>query len=182
MTAGCYSSGFRVAPTSVAKIRAAAMNVRHVLVPDGAPDLEAFVGSLQKFNITCDVVDDDFLLPGVEASCIPDQRVIYIAASTYDAICRNDGRARFTLFHELGHLLLAHSRSFHRDTRSSFPVWENSEWQADQFAAEITMPLNVILEKNLTEAWELQEEFGVSYLAACNRLSKLRQKGEMKNA
>lgn len=182
MAAGCYNSGFRVPPMSVAKIRAAAMQVRSLLIPDGAPDLEAFVGSLERFSITCDVVDDNFLPRGVEASCIPEQRVIYIAASTYDAICRNDGRARFTIFHELGHLLLAHSRSFHRDTKMSFPIYENSEWQADQFAAEILMPLNVILEKNLTAAWELQDEFGVSYQAASNRLIKLRQKGEIKSA
>jgi Zn-dependent peptidase ImmA (M78 family) len=182
MTAGCYSSGFRVSPTSVAKIRAAAMNVRDMLMPNGTPHLESFVGSLHKFNITVDVVEDNFLLPGVEATCIPEKRVVYISATTYDAIRRNDGRARFTVFHELGHLILAHSRSFHRDTRSGFPIWENSEWQADQFAAEITMPLSVILDKNLTEAWELQDEFGVSYQAACHRLSKLRQKGEIKNA
>lgn len=182
MTAGCYSLGFRVPPTSVAKIRAAAMNVRSVLMPDGARDLETFVGSLQKFDITVDVVEDDFLLPGVEASCIPEKRVIYISSSTYEAVRRNDGRARFTIFHELGHLLLAHSRSFHRDTRADFPIWENSEWQADQFAAEITMPLILIRKLGLTEAWELQEEFGVSYQAACHRLSKLRQKGAIKNA
>lgn len=151
-------------------------------MPEGVLDLELFLGGLEKFGITVDVVDDGFLLPGVEATCLPEKRLIYITASTYDSIVRNEERARFTVFHELGHLLLAHSRSFHRDTTVSFPIWENSEWQADQFAAEILMPLSVIRAKNLTTAGELQTEFGVSYTAASIRLSRLRGRREIKNA
>jgi Zn-dependent peptidase ImmA (M78 family) len=145
-------------------------------------DLEGFLERLELYGITYDVVEDSFLPYGVEASCIPEKRVIYITTSTFEAVKRNDERARFTIFHELGHLLLAHSRTFHRDATREFPVYENSEWQADQFAGEILMPLDVILRKNLTAAWELQEEFGVSFQAASYRLAKLRSKGEIKSA
>ncbi len=178
----CYKSGFRVSKSSVLEIRARAASVRMILMPDGAPDLEHFVQNLERFGITCDVVEEGFLPPGVEASCLPEKRVIYITSSTYDGIVRNEERARFTIFHELGHLLLAHSRSFHSDTTASFPIWENSEWQADQFAAEILMPLNLIKSKNLTAAGELRTEFGVSHSAASIRLAKLRARREIKNA
>ncbi|WP_080753463.1 ImmA/IrrE family metallo-endopeptidase [Janthinobacterium lividum] len=183
MTVGNYKSGFRVKPLSVDKIREKAMSIRPLLLKEQQPcNLANFVESLENFGITYDIVEDSFLPRGVEASCLPEKRLIYITLSTYDAICRNDERARFTIFHELGHLLLAHSRSFHRDSHPSFPVFENSEWQADQFAAEILMPLEAILRDSLTEAWQLQERFGVSYQAATYRLYKLRSKGEMKNA
>jgi Zn-dependent peptidase ImmA (M78 family) len=182
VTSDSYRSGFRVAKSSVLEIRARAMSVRDILIPNGIPDLELFVESLENFGITYVVVEEGYLPALVEASCIPDKRVIYITASTYDDVIRNGDRARFTIFHELGHLLLAHSRNFHRDTTVSFPVYENSEWQADQFAAEILMPLDQILAKNLTVAGELQKEFGVSYTAASIRLAKLRGRREIKNA
>jgi Zn-dependent protease with chaperone function len=177
-----YKSGFRVAKSSVREIRTKAVSVREILMPEGVPDLELFLGELERFGITYDVVDDGYLPPGVEATCLPEKRLIYITASTYDSIVRNEDRARFTIFHELGHLLLAHSRSFHRDTTLDFPIWENSEWQADQFAAELLMPLDVIRAKNLTTAGELRKEFGVSHSAASIRLAKLRGRREIKNA
>lgn len=180
MMIGNYKAGFRVKPLSVARIRTTATNIRSILIPSGSDfDLGTFIEGLERFGITYDIVDDTFLPRGVEASCIPEKRVIYITASTYRDACRNDERARFTIFHELGHLLLAHSRTFHRDAKTDFPIYENSEWQADQFAAEILMPLNVIRAKRLTSARQLQEEFGVSFQAASYRLSKLRSKNEI---
>jgi hypothetical protein len=183
MGTGNYKEGFKVPGLSGAKIRATAMQVRAILMANGnCPDLEKFVNGLDKYGISVDVVDEGFLPRGVEASCIPEQRTIFVTASTYADICRNDERARFTIFHELGHLLLAHSRSFHRDVNARFEIWENSEWQADQFAAEILMPLEIILRLNLTCAAQLQNEFGVSFHAASYRLMKLRSKREIKNA
>jgi hypothetical protein len=183
MTVGNHKAGFRVRPLSNDKIREKAMHLRPLLMAGEQPcDLGTFVEGLERFGITYDIVDDTFLPRGVEASCLPEKRIIYITLSTYEAICRNDERARFTIFHELGHLLLAHSRTFHRDNTVNFPIWENSEWQADQFAAEILMPLSVILAKNLTSAWQLQDEFGVSFQAATYRLLKLRSKKEIKSA
>lgn len=59
---------------------------------------------------------------------------------------------------------------------------ENSEWQADQFAAEMLMPLDVILARNLTTPQQLMRAFGVAQHEASYRLKKLREYGEVKNA
>jgi hypothetical protein len=150
-------------------------------MPNGVTDLELFVGSLEERGITFDVVDEG-LPDHVEASCVPEDRTIYLSAATYEGVIRNDDRARFTIFHELGHMLLAHSRSFHRELSGNFHLYENSEWQADQFAAEILMPLEVIRAKNFSAAWELRNEFGVSHSAASTRLAHLRSRREIKNA
>lgn len=183
MTVGNHKAGFRVSPLSNNKIREKAMHLRPLLMAGRQPcDLGTFVEGLERFGITYDIVEDTFLPRGVEATCLPEKRLIYITLSTYQAICKNDERARFTIFHELGHLLLAHSRTFHRDGTVSFPIYENSEWQADQFAAEILMPLEIIVERGLTEACQLQDAFGVSYQAATYRLLKLRSKKEIKSA
>lgn len=182
MKTECYKSGFRVSRACIAEIRATAMSVRSILMPHGAPDLELFVESLEQFGITYHVAERGVLLPGVEASCLPEKRLIEISESTYEGVIRNDERARFTIFHELGHLLLGHSRSLHRDTVMSFPIWENSEWQADQFAAEILMPLDLIVEKGLTTTRQLREQFRISHSAAHIRLTQLRGRREIKNA
>lgn len=180
MMVGNYKAGFRVKPLATKEIRTKAMNIRSILIPSGPDfDLGTFIEGLEHFGITYDIVDDTYLPRGVEASCIPEDRIIYITTSTYRAACRNDERTRFTIFHELGHLLLAHSRTYHRDTTAEFPIFENSEWQADQFSAEILMPLDVIKAKGLITPWQLQDEFGVSFQAANYRLSKLRSKNEI---
>lgn len=50
------------------------------------------------------------------------------------------GRARFTLAHELGHLVLHEGPALHRQTAMiKHKVFEDSEWQADYFA-EFLMP------------------------------------------
>jgi len=177
---GAYQNGFYVPPKSVEAIRSAAERLRPILVPDGAPDLENFVQSLEEqFGISYDVVEDHLLPPGVEALCLPERPEIVFSATAYDGVIRNDGRARFTVFHELGHLLLLHSRTFHRGLTGQPELFENSEWQADQFAAEMLMPLSVIRSRNLSEAGELQREFKVSYSAASKRLKQLKRRGEI---
>ncbi|WP_198045284.1 ImmA/IrrE family metallo-endopeptidase [Cupriavidus taiwanensis] len=135
---------------------------------------------MELFGISYDIVPDGHLPPGVEASCLPELRRIDIAESTYMDICRNDPRARFTLIHELGHLILAHSRSFHRDVGPpTHELYEDSEWQADCFAAEFLMPIEVIKAKAMRTPWDLQIEFNVSYQAASYRLDNLMRRREL---
>lgn len=178
--------GFLVNPLSINKIREVAMYASDILkLPETPVDMGSFLESLVKLEITFDVIDSSDM-PGLlshsEACCIPERRIIYLTTETYLSACANDPRARFTIFHELGHFFLVHNRKFHRDqdvSRIEPKLFLDSEWQANQFAAEITMPLHVILRDNLKSPFKIESRFGVSQAAAMARYNKLLARKEI---
>jgi len=109
-----------------------------------------------------------------EARTYPDKQLIFIRDDVYQKATSGDRRAQFTLAHELGHLVmhsgLRNSRSFARNSEQH-KVYEDSEWQADTFAAEFLMPYAVAI--NLTGPDEIFEKFGVSKKAAETRYEKI---------
>lgn len=172
--------GYEVAPLSINAIRIEAERVRKVLriEADPAPNLCMFLEGLVNFGITVDVRDDAHKeLGAVEALTVPEQLLIVLTEETYAKAIDNDPRTRFTIFHELGHLVLSHSKKMHRSGSENLKPFQDSEWQADQFAAEITMPLDLIKRFRLYSAIGIQELFEVSAGAAETRYSKLREKG-----
>jgi len=151
-------------------------------LPDQAVSLPHFLESLSNFGITVDVVEDkDFVLmmAGVEAVCVPETATITLTEATYNAARRNDPRTRFTIFHELGHFVLQHTKALARHNYEAKPFID-SEWQADQFSAEVTMPLPVILKYGLLTPTKIAKFFGVSLPAAMTRVSQLRSRGAIK--
>lgn len=170
--------GHIVAPLSIVKIRETAEAAREVLqLPDGRIPLENFLESLSTFGLTLDIQEDadlDRFMPGVEAMCIPDTATIILRNSTYEAARRNDPRTGFTIFHEVGHFVLQHSKVMGR-RNSEAKAYIDSEWQADQFAAEILMPLRIIRSLGLSTPTKVAGFFGVSLPAAMNRLRHLRR-------
>lgn len=111
----------------------------------------------------------------------PDQLIMLIREDVYVGACQGQGRDRFTLAHELGHLLLhGGGRYLERADPNVRRVpthakYEDSEWQADTFAAELLMPIHVV--KKCTSAVELAARAGVSHRAAEVRFSVLKQEG-----
>jgi Zn-dependent peptidase ImmA (M78 family) len=68
---------------------------------------------------------------------------------------RNPEKKRFTVAHELGHLLLHDRLELHKDTGSSLNWFQHTEkqakrgiqeWEANDFAAELLMPENLFRE------------------------------------
>lgn len=176
--------GFRVPGRKVVDIRATALSARRFFEITGSQfNAEAILESLSRYGVTLDVVaDDDQELPrGIEACWVPDTVTLTIRESVYVAACQGVPRALFTVAHELGHLILAHRRpAFNRQTqRHSFEVWEDSEWQADQFAAELLMPLPQMIATGLQSADQIAGVFGVSVPAAGRRLKQLRKRGDI---
>ena len=120
-------------------------------------------------------------LQGKEAETDFSEKIIRISPSTYNALCKNDGRARFTVMHEIGHVLL-HNKYFRgiirkenpniKLQRSRIPSFRDPECQANVFAGAALMPTKIVKEmiKNGTDEYELSDLFGVSYSAACNRI------------
>lgn len=176
-------AGFRVSGRSISEIRGAALRIRETFkLPEGRFDLEVFLESLYLWGVTVDVVeDDDEIIPdGVEACCVPEQLTIYLRRAVYESARRSEPRALFTVFHELAHLLLGHRRTWNRErNRKKVEIWENSEWQADQFSAEITMPLPTIKKYRLNTAAKIATHFGVSMAAAGRRIQQLVKRGEL---
>ena len=115
-----------------------------------------------------------------EALTFPDRDEIYIRADVYDALVRGDLRARFTVVHEFAHWLLHPDLGLARSSPGSMhQFFEDSEWQADAFAAEFLMPADLLI-KHCRTAVQVAALFGVSLDAAIIRVNVLRAEGLMR--
>ena len=124
------------------------------------------------------------LFPDFEWEIVPDYTMteegvtfsgakkIEIRQDVYVAACNGDGRARFTIMHEVGHFILhgpnriALCRLSPGENISKF---EDPEWQADAFGGELLMYYPLI--KNLSTN-EIAEKCGVTPRAARVQKSK----------
>lgn len=105
----------------------------------------------------------------------PDKNLIYIREDVYERACEGIGRDRFTMCHELGHLMMHRRVALSRiDPRNPPKIYRNSEWQADTFASYLMMPPSLVAQCG--SVFAMQEEFGVSFEAAWVR------RGELKSA
>ena len=174
--------GFPVAPRKRTDIRAIAQNARDVLqLPSGKLDSPRLLDVLSaEYGVHYDIFDKQSApVPmEVEACYVPEDMTIYIRDSVFDQMAKGGQRAVFTIGHELGHAVLAHRRTYNRQV-SAVPIYCNSEWQANTFAAEFTMPLSEIRFRELHTAEAISNFFGVSPAAAATRLTDLRKRGEL---
>jgi hypothetical protein len=174
--------GFPVAPRSRVDIRHAAVNARNVLdLPEGRIAITMLLDKLTLFGIHYDVLDSTDWPEAreVEACYYPEERTLYIRDSIYREMAKGGQRAVFTFGHELGHAVLAHRRAANRQSVASVPTYAQSEWQANFFSAEFTMPLDQIKRRALLNPEAIAAFFGVSLAAARVRYVELRKKGEL---
>lgn len=179
--------GRRVPPLSTRQIRAKAQDLRR----------HCQLGAIQRFpalwfaeHVMTELVDHyDFevveQLGEHEALAYPDGNhqnpngpLIQVSQRCYEAACEGDGRARLTVLHECGHVLLhaGLSSRLSEDEPDALKAFENSEWQANQFAAELLMPMDSFRRpRGLKDYTAIM---GVSYEAARVRVRQLsRQHG-----
>jgi Zn-dependent peptidase ImmA (M78 family)/DNA-binding XRE family transcriptional regulator len=91
------------------------------------------------------------------------------------------GRQRFTIAHELGHLLLRHHDRFHIDLSEPTAIGEPPgynwvhEREANEFAASLLMPAGMMRDfvPKARAVRQLAERFGVSPMAVSYRLRNL---------
>lgn len=116
------------------------------------------------------VVPDD-QMDGCDGRTFPEKNQIYLKQSVYDGACANNHRDRFTIAHEIGHLLL-HGDDFVSLARTSKKIkaYEDPEWQANTFAAELLIPINQI--KYLSPK-EISQKYKVSVSAATIQLKQV---------
>lgn len=166
--------GVKVAPRSKLQIRELANKVRGLIsARDDVPlDIVSLLEIyLQELKVEIFVLDRQEMKT-VEASTDSDDLKIFIRDDVYEALHNGDGRSRFTIAHEIGHLLMHENVSLARDQVPP-KAYEDSEWQADVFAAELLVPLHVAAMYN--DPSELSMTMGVSFTCAKNRISEARK-------
>lgn len=115
-----------------------------------------------------------------DARTYPEQGLILLRQSVYDGAAMGNARSRFTMCHELGHLVLHRGVSFSRINPQSPPkIYCNSEWQADIFASHLLMPNDLLTGYRTPQ--QIAGDFGVSLMAAQTRLNKI-NKGATKKS
>lgn len=91
------------------------------------------------------------------------------------------GKQRFTIAHELGHILLGHALKDGYYTRKSNIVKPEDETAADMFAARLLAPSCVLWGIGATTAQQIADVCDISYTAArirAERLDLLRQRNK----
>lgn len=136
---------------------------------DVAEILERMIG--QNFIEICE--SNDLRLENKYAVTYPDKNLILIDEGTYDAAVDGEGRARFTIAHEIGHFFLHKNQmALARTTVGSHKIYEDAEWQADTFASYFLIDDSYINELNDLCPQNISEQFGTSYQAAKVYISK----------
>lgn len=101
----------------------------------------------------------------------PDRNLIHLREDVYERADEDFPRDRFTMCHELGHLMLHRKVALSRIDPAKPPkIFRNSEWQADTFASHLLMPEDLLVRHRTIPS--VMHEFGVSSQAVAARLNK----------
>lgn len=170
---------FRVEPLSIDKIRSIANDVRRQMGTDEIP-LGKLIEVLLSKGAVHVLEDNDPMFDGhAEARYDPEQRCVFLRNSDYvHCVEGTRPRSKYTFWHEFGHVFLGHRVSFARGEGiegEDIKPYESSEWQADQFAAEILMPLDKMKREKVFTVGGLVNRFGVSTMAATKRIRQLKK-------
>lgn len=189
--------GFPTSPRSYADIEEAAALARTALLPVNKPT-EALPGvplfeQLDAYAAGRGAQLDYQVKPlpaGVEALTRYDpserQIIVTLSEETYSALEHKNPRARLTLAHEVGHIVL-HSALLiklaeiphrkmvvlMRGSWPKFPVYRDTEWQADAFASALLAPakgLAILEERGGLSPTVVSKTFEMSRKAAGVRL------------
>ena len=196
--------GIRVSGRSSVSVERAAAVVRRLMLPklplvEPVNGIELFETGLEKHahrltggvELTTDVQE---LPSGVEGCTVFDAKselfCMTLSERTYRGLENGESRPRFTLSHEIGHLAL-HPRTLqrlgqlpHRElmlerSRDKHKPFEDSEWQANRFAAAFLMPAPGLAQLqtrgHLDEDW-VAHTYHTSYEAAQYRINEFKAK------
>lgn len=167
------NKGFLVNPISMLSIAKGTKAIR-LMNPD-------FIDSFGRFDVVRYLelvyknfkVVEDSELPNVYALTLPDGTII-LKQSVYDGAAQGEGRDRFTIAHELGHCFLhLEQAGMAREAQTTDKPYCNSEWQANEFAAQLLLPFSYVKKLVKIPTDKLATIFGVSKQCAEYRKEKL---------
>lgn len=130
-----------------------------------------------KEEIVLRILEDE-LLTNEYAVTLPQTREMLVRESVYHAAYHGNERHRFTLAHELGHLVLHANVSpayAFSEKPSDHHYTEDCEWQANEFAGEFLVDSRQLSGVNSPE--EISKIFGVSLEVAEIVYRKYRKEG-----
>lgn len=175
--------GCKVAARSRKNIRECASGFRSYIAQMGISSDGELLERLMYSGLLDVVPDNDERLGLAEACYVPNDRCVYLRDSDYrGVVLGTNPRSKFTFWHEIGHMCLGHDKKFARDASGEIAehqAYEDSEWQANQFAAEMLMPLEEIRKMRDVSPGVVAKEFGGSYEAAEIRIRNLMKYGEI---
>lgn len=172
--------GSKVPPRSRAKIREIVAALRELVGERGIyVDVQRLIEHklFEHFGVILAVKEADEL-GADEGRSYPDKMRLELRSDVYDALVRREPRARFTAMHEVAHLFLHQGIPLRRTSGpATHRHFEDSEWQADAFAAEFLMPVEHVLRLRPRTAAVASAKFEVSLRAAIVRLITLKNEG-----
>jgi Zn-dependent peptidase ImmA (M78 family) len=183
--------GVRVPPLTIIQLRDLAKMIRVAsqLTPEEPfPVLFFFEHSLPMAIPNFDFTIVESLSDGDEARAYPDGCQEYpdgpfvkLTTLVYDGAWAKKGRHRLTVLHECSHIILHRKIAVHRrgPIGAELKPYENSEWQANQLAAELLMPIESIVPSNSLN--DYCNTMGVSREAAQLRARKLVERREIQS-
>jgi len=159
--------GHKVNPLSTKKIRSVAHQIRDTFkIQDNYFPIVLFLELLHQNELIEFEIVEKNEMPNDYGLTYPKKNKIVIREDVYDAAVDNDGFGRFTIAHELGHLILHKQETVYarNEHGGKHKIYEDSEWQADKFAQELLVDVRKVL-KNYS-IFDLENEFGISRRAA----------------
>ena len=113
--------------------------------------------------------------PDTHGMTYPDELHMIVREDVYLGACQHEALPRFSLAHELGHLLMHAGGGMARRVAMTTPIYANSEWQADAFAGELLVSWRQISWDDTPHS--IARRFNVSYAAARTMYNVFREEG-----
>lgn len=143
-------SSFKASPMSRQKIREITKKLRELFKIDNSVEfpivknMEYLFSGLDENDYTLLVCEKNEMGDNY-AVTIPSEKIIKIREDVYKKACEGNPRHLFTMSHEFGHVVF-HSNTTIALARGDEQVkpFEDPEWQANTFAAELMAPADVI--------------------------------------
>lgn len=136
-------------------------------IPDDAKP--ALMDVLRRFRIAGIISafeeTPDAQMDGRDATWDPESRTILISSAMWQRLeSEDDGEARFTVFHEIGHAVLGHpARNRMKDGKQQFGrLIDPDETEADDFALAFAIPRTFLGTIDIQSADALAMQFGLS--------------------
>lgn len=165
-------NSYRSIPLSRKKIQEVALNLRNMLdisLDEPFPVIKFLEFVLPHFEYTVEICENASMKESY-ALTLPDEKTLKLREDVYELAVHGFPRHLFTIAHEIGHIIFHdnESISFAR-TDEKIKTFEDPEWQANTFAAELLVPSCRIKGRTIDEIITM---YGCSRKVAEIQLSK----------